>query len=217
MGFKDAVRKLTPSDGPLVIATHNKGKLREIEDLFRPYGISAQSAGELNLAEPEETGTTYEENALIKAEAASKATGKIALSDDSGFSVYALDGAPGVYSADWAGEDRDFARAMRNVQEKVFASGRSDKSAQFVCVLCLYWPNGDYTYFRGEAPGQIIWPPRGEKGFGYDPMFIPDGHDITFGEMTAQEKHGWEPGKSSALSHRARAFELFWASCLRAD
>lgn len=208
------VRRLTAADGPLVLATHNKGKLAEMRDLLDPFGIEIRSAGDLDLAEPEETGATFEENALIKAKAASDATGRIALSDDSGFCVSALNGAPGVYSADWAGEPRDFARAMRNVQEEVYGSGSDDRSAKFVSVLCLSFPDGSHHFFRGEVKGQIVWPPRGEKGFGYDPMFQPEGHDITFGEMTAEEKHGWTPGKSAGLSHRARAFQLFWQQCL---
>lgn len=209
-------RKLT--DGLLVVASHNMGKVREIGDLIAPYGLLAKSAGELGLAEPEETGATFEENALLKARAAAKATGHPALADDSGFAVSALDGDPGIYSARWAGEDKDFARAMRDVHEKLEAGGSDDRSAHFVACLCLAWPDGHHEMFRGEVHGRAVWPPRGDKGFGYDPMFLPDGHDKTFGEMTAEEKHGWTPSapqESDPLSHRARAFKMFAAACLR--
>ncbi|MEO1067347.1 MAG: RdgB/HAM1 family non-canonical purine NTP pyrophosphatase [Pseudomonadota bacterium] len=215
-------RKLTGDT--LVVASHNEGKVREINELIAPFGLTAKSASELNLPEPEETGTTFEANALLKAKAAADATGLPALSDDSGFAVTALDGDPGVYSARWAGPDKDFGRAMRNVEEKLQTVGAMEpesRAAHFVAVLCLCWPDGHCEEFRGEVHGQAIWPPRGDKGFGYDPMFLPDGYDITFGEMTADEKHGWKPsdlgGGAEPLSHRARAFKLFAEACLLAD
>ncbi|MEM8837041.1 MAG: RdgB/HAM1 family non-canonical purine NTP pyrophosphatase [Pseudomonadota bacterium] len=212
-------RRLT--GGTLVVASHNQGKVREINDLIAPFGLEAKSASELDLPEPEETGTTYEANALLKAEAAAKATGLPSLSDDSGFAVDALDGDPGVYSARWAGPDKDFGRAMRNVEEKLEQAGATDpdaRRARFIAVLCLAFPDGHHEMFRGEVEGLAVWPPRGDKGFGYDPMFLPDGHERTFGEMTADEKHGWKPafmGETVApLSHRARAFKMFAEACL---
>ncbi len=182
----------------LVIASHNPGKLREIADLLRPYGIAVLSAGELGLAEPEETGRTFAENARIKAAAAARAAGRPALSDDSGLTVDALGGAPGVHSARWGGPERDFARAMRRVWEALVKTGDPDRRAAFVCVLALALPEGDCHLFEGRVQGHIVWPPRGEKGFGYDPIFVPDGHEITFGEMDPAAKH--------AISHRADAF-----------
>lgn len=199
----------------MVIATHNAGKLREFRDLLVPFSIDVNSAGELGLPEPEETGATFEENALIKAMAAAKATGMTALSDDSGLCVDALDGAPGVYTADWAIQpdgSRNWQMAMAKVEDALQARGASrpaDRKARFVAVLCLCAPDGTAQYFRGEAPGTLVWPPRGSDGFGYDPIFQPDGHARTFGEMSAQEKHGWRPGMETATSHRARAFQLF--------
>ncbi|MCB1382696.1 MAG: non-canonical purine NTP pyrophosphatase [Notoacmeibacter sp.] len=200
----------------IVVATHNAGKLAEIRDLIGPFGFSAKSAGELGLAEPPETGTSFEENAAIKALAAAKATGLPALSDDSGLCVDALDGAPGVYTADWAQKadgTRDFAMAMRNVEERMQAAGAfdpKDRTGRFVAVLCLAWPDGHTEFFRGEVDGTLVWPPRGTRGFGYDPVFLPDGYEQTFGEMDATEKHGWEAGRGDlGLSHRARAFALF--------
>ena len=214
------MRKLETLD--IVVASHNAGKVAEINDLIAPYGFSAKSAAELNLPEPEETGTTFEENAAIKALAAARATGLPALSDDSGLCVQALDNAPGVYTADWAekedGSGRDFLMAMEKVHDALNENTVSDKSAFFVAVLCLAWPDGHAEYFRGEVHGEITWPPKGEAGFGYDPIFLPDGHDKTFGEMTAEEKHGWKPGqKDDGLSHRARAFALFARTCLSKD
>jgi non-canonical purine NTP pyrophosphatase, rdgB/HAM1 family len=199
----------------LVIATHNDGKLREFAGLMAPFGIEARSAGEHGLPEPEETGTTFEENAYIKAFAAAKATGLPALSDDSGLCVDALGGQPGVYTANWAETPdgkRDFAIAMQRTEvalQEVGATEPAQRTGRFVAVLCLAWPDGHAEYFRGEAEGRLVWPPRGEKGFGYDPVFLPNGHDRTFGEMTAEEKHGWKPGMKEALSHRARAFQKF--------
>ncbi len=199
----------------IVVASHNRGKLAEIADLIGPFGFEAKSAAEYGLPEPDETGTTFEENAYIKAFAAAAATGLLALSDDSGLAVDALDGAPGVYTADWAVQEdgsRDFGRAMALTEEKLAAKGATapaDRTGRFVSVICVAWPDGHAEYFRGEVDGTLVWPPRGEKGFGYDPIFLPDGHDKTFGEMTAEEKHGWKPGGATALSHRARAFRKF--------
>ncbi|WP_422372345.1 RdgB/HAM1 family non-canonical purine NTP pyrophosphatase [Hoeflea sp.] len=199
----------------ILVASHNAGKIAEIRDLFGPLGVSVTSAAELNLAEPEETGDTFEANAATKALAAAKASGKVALSDDSGLVVDALDGAPGVYTADWAtlpDGRRDFAIAMQKVEDALRARGVTDeaqRTGRFVSVLCLATPEGDTSFYRGEADGVLVWPPRGTSGFGYDPVFRPDGHERTFGEMTAEEKHGWRPGQATALSHRARAFKLF--------
>ena len=205
------------ADTPLIVASHNQGKIREIRQLLAHYGLSVKSAAELDLDEPEETGTTFEANAQLKALAAAKATGLPALADDSGFAVDALDGDPGIYSARWAGPDKDFACAMRNIEEKLQAKGATEPAARrcrFVACLCLAWPDGETQIFRGEVEGVAVWPPRGEKGFGYDPMFEPDGHTITFGEMEAEQKHGWKPGEARGLSHRARAFKLFADACL---
>lgn len=199
--------KLSRGD-KLVLATHNGGKLAEFQDMLKVFGLAITSAGELGLPEPEETGTTFVENARLKAHAAAKATGEIALSDDSGISVDALDGAPGVYTADWAGVPRNFSSAMQKVQDLLVEKGATDRRAQFNAVLCLAHPDGSDMIFEGIAPGTLVWPPRGEMGHGYDPMFMPDGHEITFGEMTAQQKHAWAPGREG-LSHRARAFSKF--------
>lgn len=195
----------------LVVASHNPGKVREIDELIRPFGFNALSAAALGLDEPEETGTTFEENARIKSRAAALRSGLPALSDDSGLVVDALGGEPGVYSARWAGPDKDFARAMRLIEERLDATGAKApeaRTARFVAVLSLAWPDGTTEEFRGEVEGTLIWPPRGDNGFGYDPMFLPAGHDLTFGEMSAEEKHGWN-GKGEGLSHRARAFARF--------
>lgn len=196
--------------GRIVVASHNKGKLAEIAGLIGPFGLEARSAAEYGLPEPEETGTTFEENAYIKAFAAASATGLPALSDDSGLAVDALDGAPGVYTADWAetGNGRDFSLAMRKVEDllqKKGATAPQDRTGRFVSVLCLAWPDGHAEYFRGEVEGVLVWPPRGQQGFGYDPVFLPDGFDTTFGEMSVAEKQG----VAAPLSHRARAFALF--------
>ncbi len=180
-----------------------------------PFGIEATSAKDFGLPEPEETGTSFEENAYIKALAAATATGLTALSDDSGLCVDALDGAPGVYTADWATRPdgtRDFAMAMERTETLLEKAGATDpvqRTGRFVAVLCLCEPDGTAEYFRGEAEGTLVWPPRGSDGFGYDPVFQPDGFDVTFGEMTAEQKHGWKPGQETALSHRARAFQKF--------
>lgn len=206
----------------IVVASHNAGKIREIEDLIGPFGFSAKSAAELKFDEPDETGTTFEENAAIKALASAKASGLPALSDDSGLVIDALDGAPGVYTANWAEKadgTRDFAMAMEKVEKALADKGASeakDRTARFVSVLCLAWPDGHTELFRGEVEGTVVWPPRGEKGFGYDPVFQPEGYATTFGEMSAEEKHGWKPGEATALSHRARAFKIFVETCLKA-
>jgi len=180
----------------LVIASHNPGKVREIEDLLRPLGIAVVGAAALGLAEPEEIGHTFAENAALKARAAAAAANLPALADDSGLAVAALEGAPGIYSARWAGPTKDFAIAMRKVEEAL--KGKQDRRAKFVAALALAWPDGRCAVFEGEVEGTLAWPPRGTKGFGYDPIFVPDGHTITFGEMEPAKKHG--------MSHRARAF-----------
>lgn len=182
----------------LIIASHNKGKVVEIADLLAPFQLDVVSAGDLQLPEPEETGLTYIANAELKALAAAKAANKPALADDSGLSVNALGGAPGIYSARWAGPDRDFNHAMRRVADALLLAGTTDRTAEFVCALTLAWPDGHKISFEGRVSGTIIWPQRGEQGFGYDPIFMPIGHQITFGEM--------EPAKKHAMSHRAVAF-----------
>ncbi|UHS55326.1 RdgB/HAM1 family non-canonical purine NTP pyrophosphatase [Agrobacterium vaccinii] len=206
----------------IVVASHNKGKIAEIADLIGPLGFSAKSAAELNFAEPDETGTTFEENAAIKALASAQASGLPSLSDDSGLVIDALDGNPGVYTANWAETadgTRDFDMAMQKVEDALQERGATEPSARtcrFVSVLCLAWPDGHTEFFRGEIEGAVAWPPRGASGFGYDPIFQPEGHKTTFGEMTAEEKHGWKPGDAQALSHRARAFKTFVETCLDA-
>jgi XTP/dITP diphosphohydrolase len=204
-------RRLT---GKVVIATHNPGKLTELRDLLAPYGVEAVSAGELDLPEPEETGSTFIENARIKAHAATKATGLPAFADDSGLAVDALGGEPGIYSARWAGPSKDFARAMQTIEDKLKALNTSNRKAQFVAALCIAWPDGHTEDFEARVEGTLVWPPRGDKGFGYDPMFLPDGFDRTFGEMNADEKHGLPP-RGKGLSHRARAFVQLAEACLR--
>ena len=206
----------------IVVASHNKGKIAEIAELIAPYGLDAKSAADFNLPEPPEEGTTFEENAYTKAFAAASATGLPALSDDSGLVVDALDGAPGVYTADWAekpdGSGRDFLMAMTRVEEELKAKGASNpaqRTGRFVAVLCMAWPDGHAEYFRGEVEGTLVWPPRGDNGFGYDPVFKPDSYEQTFGEMSASEKHGWEAGRGDlGLSHRARAFARFATAML---
>ncbi|MGE0037288.1 MAG: RdgB/HAM1 family non-canonical purine NTP pyrophosphatase [Xanthobacteraceae bacterium] len=203
-------------DGKVVIATHNPGKLREMRELLAPYGIEAVSAGELGLAEPEETGTTFRDNARIKAQAAALATNLPAFADDSGLAVDALGGAPGIHSARWAGEAKDFAYAMQRVEDELRARNATTpdrRRAQFVSALCVAWPDGHTEDFEATVDGVLVWPPRGTLGFGYDPMFLPDGHTRTFGEMPAVEKHGLPPN-GSGLSHRARAFIKLAAACL---
>ncbi len=186
-----------------MIATHNKGKLAEIDDLLRPFGIDVVGAGELGLHEPEETGDSFEANAILKARAAAEASHLPALADDSGLVVPALGGEPGIYSARGAGPKRDFFLAMRTVEERL--GGKSDRRAHFVAALALAWPDGQVEVFRGEANGTLVWPPRGTKGFGYDPMFQPIGDTRTFGEIEPVEKH--------RISHRADAFRKLVAAC----
>jgi XTP/dITP diphosphohydrolase len=207
-------RKLT---GPVVIATHNPGKLAEMRDLLAPYGITAQSAGELNLPEPEETGKTFAANARIKAMAAATATGQVAFADDSGLVVDALGGEPGIHSARWAGPNKDFRFAMNRIQTLLIERGAKtpdQRRAHFIAALCLAWPDGHTEEFEGRVDGVAVWPPRGDAGFGYDPLFLPDGLDRTFGQMSAQEKHGLPPD-GKGLSHRARAFVMLADACLQ--
>ena len=191
--------------GPLVLASHNPGKLREIEELLAPFGAEVVSAVALGLPEPEETGTTFEANAALKATLAAEGARLPALSDDSGLVVPALGGDPGIYSARWAGPTKDFSLAMRRVEERL--AGSSDRRAFFVAVLALAWPDGHVESFRGEVHGKLVWPPRGEKGFGYDPMFLAEGETLTFGEMAPAKKH--------AMSHRAVAFRKLVDACFR--
>ncbi|SRR5579883_8480 len=201
--------------GRLVAATHNSGKLRELRELLAPYAIDVVSAGALGLAEPEETGETFAANATLKAIAASRASGLPALADDSGLCVEALGGAPGVYSARWAGEGKDFAAAMRRIEAELEAMGAPPPwRAYFVSALALAWPDDHVENFEGRVDGALVFPPRGERGFGYDPIFVPDGHDRSFGEMSAEEKHGLPADGSRALSHRARAFQDLARACL---
>ena len=194
--------------GRLVIATHNSGKLTEMRDLLAPYGIDAVSAGELKLAEPEETGTTFAANARIKADAAAQATQLPAFADDSGLCVDALDGQPGIHSARWAGDSRNFSQAMLQIERLLQERGAREaarRKAHFVSALCIAWPDGHREEVEARVDGTLVWPPRGTLGFGYDPVFMPDGHARTFGEMPADDKHGLPP-RGKALSHRARAF-----------
>ncbi|MEL7480135.1 MAG: RdgB/HAM1 family non-canonical purine NTP pyrophosphatase [Pseudomonadota bacterium] len=190
------IRKISP--GRLIAATHNSGKVRELKDLFEPLGFDVVSAIELELPEPEETETTFTGNAILKARAAAEATGAPALSDDSGLAVEALGGAPGIYSARWAGHQRDFGRAMEKVERELGETGSDNRRAKFVCALAVVWPDGHTEVFEGEVHGDLVWPPRGDQGFGYDPMFVADGETESFGEMDPAKKHG--------MSHRADAF-----------
>jgi XTP/dITP diphosphohydrolase len=202
--------------GRLVIATHNPGKLAEMRELLGFHGVEAVSADALGLPEPEETGTTFAANARIKAEAAAKASALPAFADDSGLVVDALDGAPGIYSARWAGPGKDFRHAMEKVEAGLRerdAFNPEQRTAHFVSILCVAWPDGHVEEFEGRVDGTLVWPPRGEKGFGYDPMFLPEGFDLTFGEMTSEQKHGLPP-KGQGLSHRARAFLKLAEACL---
>lgn len=197
----------------LVLATHNAGKLAEFKQLLAPFGLELVSAGELGLPEPEETGTTFVENARIKARAAAAASNNIALADDSGLAVDAIGGRPGVYTANWAmsGTVRDYGIGMRRVEDSLQAAGATtpkDRRGSFNATLCLAHPDGRDVVYEGKVEGTLVWPPRGDKGFGFDPSFMPDGYDLTFGEMTSDEKHSWSPGKTG-LSHRARAFAKF--------
>ena len=197
-------RKLQP--GKLIAATHNKGKVVELKDLFEPLGFQVLSGLELDLPEPEEPEFTFEGNALIKARAAAQATGAPALSDDSGLEVKALGGMPGVHTAIWAGEPRDFYKAMEKVERELVAIDAQDRSANFVSCLAVAWPDGHEVTFRGEVHGTLTWPPRGEMGFGYDPVFVPTGFDVTFAQLQPEQKH--------AMSHRAVAFEKLKAALL---
>ncbi len=200
------------SEPKLVVASHNAGKIREIAALLAHLSTQVVSAGDMGLPEPEETGLTFAANAHLKASMAASASGLPALADDSGLAVAALDGAPGIYSARWAGLDKDFALAMRKVEQALVeqkATTPDQRTAKFVCALCLAWPDGHSETFEGDVEGTLVWPSRGEKGFGYDPVFLPHGCSETFGEMKPEEKH--------AMSHRARAFALLSAACLVAD
>jgi XTP/dITP diphosphohydrolase len=202
--------------GRLVIATHNPGKLREMRELLSPYGIDAVPATELGLGEPEETGASFRENARIKATAAAKKSGLPSFSDDSGLAVDALDGAPGIHSARWAGPSKDFAQAMRTIENKLRDRGAvtpDARKAHFVSALCVAWPDGHVEEFEARVNGTLVWPARGDAGFGYDPMFLPYGHERTFGEMTSEEKHRLPP-RGLGLSHRARAFLKLAEACL---
>ena len=192
--------------GTLVVASHNEGKVREIRDLLGPWALTVRSAAELDLPEPEETGATYGDNARIKAKAAAGAAGHPALSDDSGFEVRAINGDPGLHSARWAGPGRDFALAMEKVRAAVAASGSDDRSCRFVCALSLAWPDGHDETVLGTVEGELAWPPRGDRGFGYDPIFVPEGRTETYGETDPARKH--------RTSHRARAFGLLTERCL---
>jgi XTP/dITP diphosphohydrolase len=208
-----AHRRIT---GRLVIATHNPGKLVEMRDLLSIYGVEAISAGELGLPEPDETGTTFRANARIKAKAAAKAANMPAFADDSGLVVDALNGDPGIYSARWAGPEKDFRAAMNKIQSLLVERGAKapeQRRGRFVSALCVAWPDGHVEEFEATVDGTIVWPPRGTLGFGYDPLFKPDGHDRTFGEMPSEEKHGLPP-HGRGLSHRARAFLRLADACL---
>jgi XTP/dITP diphosphohydrolase len=198
------VRKLTGQR--LVVASHNPGKVREIAELIAPWKLQAVSVGELGLPEPDETEPTFIGNALLKARAAAHGAQLPALADDSGLCVEALDGAPGIYSARWAGPTKDFSLAMEDVNRRMQASGRSSRAAWFICALAIAWPDGVEASFEGRIDGTLVWPPRGTRGFGYDPMFVPEGHSLTFGEM--------EPAAKHAMSHRAHAFRQFVEACL---
>jgi XTP/dITP diphosphohydrolase len=200
--------------GKVVIATHNSGKLAEMRELLAPFGVEAVSAGELELPEPDETGTMFAENAAIKALAAAKASGLPAFADDSGLCVDALDGAPGLFSARWAGPNKDFSGAMSRIAAELDRRGASDRRAHFVSALVLAWPDGHTELFEGRVFGDLV-EPRGSLGFGYDPMFRPEGMDRTFGEISSEEKHGVDWQSGNALSHRARAFVLLARACLR--
>ena len=192
---------LLPKGTRLVVATHNPGKLTEINDLLRPLGFDAVSAASLGLAEPDETGDSFAANAILKAQASAMASGLPALSDDSGLCVDGLDGAPGIYSARWAGPSKDFSQAMQLVESELQKIGTSNRRAHFICALCLAFPDGTTHVIEGRVDGTLVWPPRGTRGFGYDAMFLADGESLTFGQMEPSEKH--------AMSHRARAFQLF--------
>lgn len=195
-------RKL--ESGPLIVASHNPGKVREIRELLLPFGMEVRSAANLDLPEPEETESTFTGNALLKARSAARIAKRPAIADDSGLAVTALNGAPGIYSARWAGPDKDFGMAMEKVERAL--DGKTDRSAAFVCALALVWPDGHEEVFEGRVTGDIVWPPRGDRGFGYDPIFVPTGGEETYGEIDPAEKH--------RTSHRADAFRQLVAACL---
>jgi XTP/dITP diphosphohydrolase len=202
--------------GKLVVATHNPGKLAEMRQLLAPHGVEAVSSGDLSLGEPDETGDSFRANARIKALAAAKEAELPAFADDSGLVVDALDGAPGILSARWAGSNKDFTAAMTRIERLLAERGAttpSQRKAHFVSALCVAWPDGHLEEVEARADGTLVWPPRGAEGFGYDPMFMPDGHARTFGEMTSIEKHGLPP-LGLGLSHRARAFVKLAEICL---
>ena len=202
----------------LILASHNAGKLREMRELMADYGIEIVSAGELNLPEPEETGLTFIENAELKALAAAKAAHIPAFADDSGLCVEALNNEPGIYSARWAGASKDFDAAMAKIEDllqQADATTPARRRAHFVSALTLAWPDGHVESFEGKIYGELVWPPRGKAGFGYDPFLLPEGHDRTFGEMSAEEKHGLPKYGGLALSHRARAFQTLAKACLK--
>jgi XTP/dITP diphosphohydrolase len=202
--------------GRLVVATHNPGKLWELQQLLAPHGVDAVSAGDLGLPEPEETETTFRGNALLKARSAAAAAQLPAFADDSGLCVDALDGAPGVYSARWAGEARDFGAAIKRVERELqIRDAAPPYPAHFACALAIAWPDGHIEEFEGRVDGVLVFPPRGSKGFGYDPIFLPDGLERTFGEMMSAEKHAMPGDGSRALSHRARAFQALAKACLQ--
>jgi XTP/dITP diphosphohydrolase len=206
-------RKLT---GPVVIATHNQGKLKEMRELLAPYGVATHSSADLGLPEPKETGKTFAANARIKALAAARTSGKAAFADDSGLVIDALGGKPGIHSARWAGPDKDFRAAMNRIQTLLIERGAKEpeqRRAHFIAALCLAWPDNHVEEFEGHVDGVAVWPPRGDQGFGYDPLFRPDGFDRTFGQMNAEEKHGLPP-QGQGLSHRARAFIKLADACL---
>lgn len=203
-------------EGRIVIATHNAGKLREMRELLAPFGIEAISAGDLGLIEPDETGVSFAENARIKAQAAAMTAGLPAFADDSGLCVEALHHAPGIHSARWAGPSKDFKAAMNQIErllQEKDATLPDQRRAHFISALCVAWPDGHVEAFEGRVDGTLVWPPRGDLGFGYDPIFLPDGHARTFGEMSADEKHGLPP-RGQGLSHRARAFVALAQACL---
>ena len=204
--------------GRLVIATHNAGKLKEMRELLEPFNVAAVAAGTLGLPEPDETGSSFRANARIKADAAAQTSGLAAFADDSGLVVDALDGAPGIHSARWAGENRDFRHAMEKVEGMLRERDAFDPSARrahFVSALCVSWPDGHREEFEATVDGSLVWPPRGDKGFGYDPIFLPEGEALTFGEMSSEDKHGLPP-RGRGLSHRARAFLKLAEACLGA-
>jgi XTP/dITP diphosphohydrolase len=204
--------------GRLVIATHNPGKLKEMRELLEPFDVEAVAAGTLGLPEPAEIGASFRDNARVKADAAARASELVAFADDSGLVVDALDGAPGIHSARWAGERKDFRHAMEKVEGMLRERDAFEapaRRAHFVSALCVAWPDGHREEFEATVDGTLVWPPRGDKGFGYDPMFLPEGETLTFGEMSSEDKHGLPP-RGRGLSHRARAFVKLAEACLGA-